>query len=167
MDDRTSYPWSQWSDAVVNGSPAPRPDTQMLPKRTHCMTIGSWASASTGVRRRTNGLIDERGISFESVVSAIEQGGVVDVLEHPNQERYPGQLNYVVEVGQYIHLVPFVIGSDGTRFLKTINSQQESDQRLPEEAINMNDTLSAEERDILSRFERGELRSAPEADRGD
>ncbi|MCY3749315.1 MAG: antitoxin [Chloroflexi bacterium] len=29
----------------------------------------------------------------------------------------------------------------------------------------MNDTLSAEERDILSRFERGELRSAPEADR--
>ncbi|MCY3957559.1 MAG: antitoxin [Chloroflexi bacterium] len=29
----------------------------------------------------------------------------------------------------------------------------------------MNDTLSAEERDILSRFERGELRSAQEADR--
>ncbi|MCY3749316.1 MAG: BrnT family toxin [Chloroflexi bacterium] len=65
-------------------------------------------------------LIDERGISFESVVSAIEQGGVVDVLGHPNHERYPGQLIYVVEIGQYIHLVPFVIGSDGTRFLKTI-----------------------------------------------
>ena len=29
----------------------------------------------------------------------------------------------------------------------------------------MNDTLSAEERDFLRRFERGELRSAPEADR--
>ena len=29
----------------------------------------------------------------------------------------------------------------------------------------MNDKLSAEERDILERFERGELRSAPETER--
>ena len=42
-------------------------------------------------------LIDEPGISLESVVSAIEQGGVVDVLEHPNQARYAGQLIYVLE----------------------------------------------------------------------
>ena len=65
-------------------------------------------------------LIEQRGISFESVVSAIEQGGLVDVLEHPNQTRYPGQLIYVVEIDQYIHLVPFVTQADGTRFLKTI-----------------------------------------------
>ena len=65
-------------------------------------------------------LIERRGISFESVVSTIEQGGVVDVLEHPNQDRYPGQMIYVVEIGEYIHLVPFVTRPDGTRFLKTI-----------------------------------------------
>ena len=65
-------------------------------------------------------LIEQRGISFESVVSAIEQGGLVDVLEHPNQDRYPGQLIYVVEVEEYLHLVPFVIEGDGVRFLKTI-----------------------------------------------
>ena len=65
-------------------------------------------------------LTEQRGISFESVVSAIEQGGLVDVLEHPNQTRYPGQLIYVVEIDQYIHLVPFVTQADGTRFLKTI-----------------------------------------------
>lgn len=65
-------------------------------------------------------LIERRGISFESVVSAIEQSGVVDVLEHPNQDRYPGQMIYVVEIGEYIHLVPFVTRPDGTRFLKTI-----------------------------------------------
>lgn len=65
-------------------------------------------------------LVDERGVSFERVVSAIEQGGLVDVLEHPNQDRYPGQLIYVVEVSEYIHLVPFVMQTDGTRFLKTI-----------------------------------------------
>ena len=65
-------------------------------------------------------LIDQRGVSFESIVSAIEQGGLVDVLEHPNQDRYPGQLIYVVEVDEYLHLVPFVRETDGTRFLKTI-----------------------------------------------
>ena len=36
-----------------------------------------------------------------SVVSAIEQGGLLDVLEHPNQDRYPGQLIYVVESDEY------------------------------------------------------------------
>ena len=65
-------------------------------------------------------LIEQRGISFESVVSGIEQGNLVDVLEHPNQDRYPGQLIYVVEIGEYIYLVPFVMQADGTRFLKTI-----------------------------------------------
>lgn len=65
-------------------------------------------------------LAEQRGISFERVVSAIEQGGLVDVLEHPNQERYPGQLIYVVDIEEYLHLVPFVREADGTRFLKTI-----------------------------------------------
>ena len=63
---------------------------------------------------------EQRGVSFEVVVSAIEQGSLVDVLEHPNQERYPGQQIYVVEIDEYIHLVPFVTQTDGTRFLKTI-----------------------------------------------
>ena len=65
-------------------------------------------------------LIEQRGLSFERVVSAIEQGGLVDVLEHPNQDRYPGQMIYVVEIDEYLHLVPFVTQTDGTRFLKTI-----------------------------------------------
>ena len=62
----------------------------------------------------------ERGISFERVVSSIERGGIVDVLEHPNQERYPGQRIYVVDIEQYLYLVPFVTAADRTRFLKTI-----------------------------------------------
>ena len=65
-------------------------------------------------------LIEQRGISFEGIVSAIEQGGLVDVVEHPNQDRYFQQMVYVVEVNEYIHLVPFVVELDGTRFLKTI-----------------------------------------------
>ena len=65
-------------------------------------------------------LVAQRGISFERVVSAIEQGGLVDVLNHPNQQRYPGQMIYVVDIEQYLYLVPFVTDADGTRFLKTI-----------------------------------------------
>ena len=65
-------------------------------------------------------LAEQRGVSFERAVAAIEQGGLVDVLEHPNQKRYPGQMIYVVEIDRYLHLVPFVIAADGTRFLKTV-----------------------------------------------
>ena len=55
-----------------------------------------------------------------NVPSAIERGGLVDVLEHPNQERYPGQMIYVVNMDQYLYLVPFATAIDGTKFLKTI-----------------------------------------------
>ena len=65
-------------------------------------------------------LAERRGVSFERVISAIERGGLVDVTEHPNQERYPGQRIYVVDIDRYLYLVPFVTAADGTRFLKTI-----------------------------------------------
>ena len=48
------------------------------------------------------------------------------MLEHPNQERYPGQLIYVVCTGDYVYLVPFVIQTDGTRFLKTKNPSRKA-----------------------------------------
>ena len=65
-------------------------------------------------------LVEQRRMSFERIVSGIEQGNLVDVLEHPNQDRYPGQLIYVLDIDEYIYLVPFVMQADGTRFLKTI-----------------------------------------------
>ena len=65
-------------------------------------------------------LIKQRGVSFESLVASIEQGGLLDVVKHRNQNRYPGQWMYVVEINEYVHLVPFVMQGDGTPFLKTI-----------------------------------------------
>jgi uncharacterized DUF497 family protein len=69
---------------------------------------------------KNQALVEERGISFERIVAAIEQGCVVDVVDHPNQENYPGQRIYVVEIDLYVYLVPFVVGEHGDRFLKTI-----------------------------------------------
>ena len=65
-------------------------------------------------------LLAQRGVSFERVVSAVEQGGLLDVLQHPGQDRYPGQSIYVVDIEEYVYLVPFVTEEDGTRFLKTV-----------------------------------------------
>ena len=61
----------------------------------------------------------ERGSSFESMVVAVESGGLLDVLAHPNQARYPRQRILVVACDSYAYLVPFV-EEDNYFFLKTI-----------------------------------------------
>ena len=61
----------------------------------------------------------ERNISFEEIVFHIEHGDEVDVFEHPNQARYPGQRISVVLIGGYAYLVPYV-ESETEIFLKTI-----------------------------------------------
>ena len=61
----------------------------------------------------------DRGVSFESIVVAIESGGLLDVLAHPNQAKYPRQLVLVVTHDSYAYLVPFVEEEDYF-FLKTI-----------------------------------------------
>ncbi len=61
----------------------------------------------------------ERSISFEEVVTHIEQGAVLDILTHPNQTKYPGQRLFVVQMYNYAWLVPFVKDTDHI-FLKTI-----------------------------------------------
>lgn len=60
-----------------------------------------------------------RGVSFEEIVAHILQGDLLLVKEHPNQERYPGQQMFVVRMGDYVYLVPFVQEGNVT-FLKTI-----------------------------------------------
>ena len=64
-------------------------------------------------------LKSERGNSFESMVVAIESGGLLDVLAHPNQAKYPRQRILVVACDSYAYLVPF-IEEDEYFFLKTI-----------------------------------------------
>ena len=39
----------------------------------------------------------ERGIGFEDVVFHIERGDLLDILEHPNPNRYAGQRIFVVQ----------------------------------------------------------------------
>lgn len=64
-------------------------------------------------------LIEERGISFERIVFEISMGNEVAVVMHPNQNKYPGQMISMIEVDDYIFLVPF-IETESEIFLKTI-----------------------------------------------
>ena len=64
-------------------------------------------------------LKQSRGVSFEDVVLAIESGGLLDVLAHPNPRRYPNQKVLVVAVMEYVYLVPHVEEDDHV-FLKTV-----------------------------------------------
>jgi uncharacterized DUF497 family protein len=50
----------------------------------------------------------DRGVSFESIVVAIESGGLMDILTHPNQAKYPRQQILVVAADNYVYLVPFL-----------------------------------------------------------
>ena len=61
----------------------------------------------------------DRGVCFEDVLLALAQGALLDRLEHPNQEKYPGQRIMVVAIDQYAYLVPYV-ETDDYLFLKTI-----------------------------------------------
>ena len=61
----------------------------------------------------------ERGVSLEDVVFHIMAGDVLDTVDHPNQERYPGQQIHVIAIEEYIYLVPFVETVEEV-FLKTI-----------------------------------------------
>ncbi len=72
------------------------------------------------LREKNQKLVLERNISFEEIISAIQNGCLIDIVEHPNSEKYYNQKMYIVELNHYIYLVPFIIQDDETIFLKTI-----------------------------------------------
>ena len=100
---------------------------------THCATLSAvkyfaWDEAKNAK------LKSKRGIGFEDVIFHIERGDLLDVLEHPNPERYGGQRIFVVRREDYVHLVPFV-EDEHTVFLKTIiPSRKATKQYLGEES---------------------------------
>jgi uncharacterized DUF497 family protein len=63
-------------------------------------------------------LKNKRGVCFEQVVLLMEKGEVLDTIEHPNQERYPGQKIAVVMIDAYVYLVPYIEDNEEI-FLKT------------------------------------------------
>ena len=49
----------------------------------------------------------------------MERGDILETMEHPDQDRYPGQKIATVMIDDYAYLVPYV-EDGGELFLKTI-----------------------------------------------
>ena len=61
-------------------------------------------------------LIKERNVSFEICLVKIENKDILDILDNTN---YPNQKIFVLEIDNYVYLVPFIENKDEI-FLKTI-----------------------------------------------
>lgn len=90
----------------------------MLTNGTHGVKLAlmsefDWSDEKNELLERT------RQVCFEDVVVCIQNGDVLDVIRHPNRERYPNQIMIVLDVGGYVWLVPYV-KAKGVRVLKMI-----------------------------------------------
>ena len=66
-------------------------------------------------------LKEQRDISFEDVILALENGNLLDDIEHPNKDKYRNQNIFIIliEIKNYVYLVPYV-EDEKSIFLKTI-----------------------------------------------
>ncbi len=62
-------------------------------------------------------LKNERGISFEQVEKIILDKEYIDILENPTRET---QDIFLININDYIHIVPFVIDDEENIVLKTV-----------------------------------------------
>ena len=70
-------------------------------------------------QEKAESLRSHRGVSFADLASRIEEGDLLDDLEHPDQRRYPGQRIFIVAFQGYAYTVPYVRSESGI-FLKTL-----------------------------------------------
>ena len=64
-------------------------------------------------------LKETRGVSFEDAIALMDDEHILDVVEHPNKEKYGHQSIFVMRIAGYVYLVPFVKAGK-KYFLKTI-----------------------------------------------
>ena len=70
-------------------------------------------------REKNEWLRKNRGICFEDILFYLDNNYLIDDVEHPNQNKYTGQRMMVLNILEYIYLVPYVESEDEI-FLKTI-----------------------------------------------
>lgn len=58
-------------------------------------------------------------MGIKGAIVSVEAGGLLDILAHPNQAKYPRQRVLVVACDNYAYLVPFV-EEEEYFFLKTV-----------------------------------------------
>ncbi len=60
----------------------------------------------------------ERFISFDEVIEFIEADCIIDIKDHPMKFKYPHQKIYLIDINDYVWIVPYIRNEDKI-FLKT------------------------------------------------
>ncbi|MBV5330188.1 MAG: toxin [Chlorobium sp.] len=79
-----------------------------------------WSTEKNDVLKR------DRGLDLEILAESIESGDVLEVALNPN---YPGQVIFMILVGEYVCAVPAVPTEDGY-FLKTAYKSRKLNKRF-------------------------------------
>ena len=74
---------------------------------------------------KNNLLKETRNISFEEIILSLSNNKLLEVVGHPNKQKYPNQRIFIVEVRDYAYIVPFVEDEE-KYFLKTIYPSREA-----------------------------------------
>ena len=77
------------------------------------MTVFTWDN------EKNQWLKKERGVSFDQVIVLMEREDVPEIVDHPNQDKFPGQRIAIIRINDYAYLVPYVQEKEAI-FLKTI-----------------------------------------------
>jgi len=73
-----------------------------------------------------NNLLKATGnISFEEIVLSLSNNKLLEVVEHPNKQKFPNQKIFIIEARDYAYLAPFVEDEE-KYFLKTIYPSREA-----------------------------------------
>jgi len=91
------------------------------------MTVFHWNN------EKNEWLKGNRGVCSEQIVLLMEREEVLDVLEHPNQEKYPGQRIAVLWINEYAYLVPYVQEGEEIFFKTIIPSRKATSKYLRKE----------------------------------
>jgi uncharacterized DUF497 family protein len=78
---------------------------------------------------RKNGWLRQHcGVCFEQAAVCLASERVLDITDHPNQERYPGQKVAVIEINGYAYLVPYEYAGEEI-ILKTMIPSRKATQK--------------------------------------
>ncbi len=82
------------------------------------MKLFEWAN------EKNEKLKSDRGVSFEEVVFCIANDFVLDIIQNPNQTKYPNQRMYIVNIDNYAYLVPFIEREETIYLITVIPSRK-------------------------------------------
>ena len=78
--------------------------------------------------QKSEWLKQNRGVGFERIAILMEQGKVLKILDHPDQDKYPNQKIAIVEIDRYACLVPYNYEGEDI-ILKTIIPSRKATQK--------------------------------------